>query len=309
VTFRAVDLVVMQHALAQHGAFSRSQVLADGGTDDLIRRRREAGTWITKADGVYALPAVPPSWMQSLWIACLATSVGAVVSHEGAAALHGLATFRPGPVVVTVPHGDSRLDGLAVVHQSRNLPDEHVVAKAGLPVTSVARTIADLATFCRRARLDFVIDDTVAAKLVTDEELLVCCQTVARRGRLGSRMLRSILAQRSPGETPPDGRFEALLLRVLRRGGLPRPVLQYPLPGRERPEGIVDAVYVEERIIIECDSRRYHTRKRDFAVDRERDIVSTLAGWRTLRFTWDDLTKRPAWVIDCVRRALDQRAA
>jgi very-short-patch-repair endonuclease len=58
--------------------------------------------------------------------------------------------------------------------------------------------------------------------------------------------------------------------------------------------------------VIEADSRRWHTRKRDFAVDRQRDNDATLAGWRVLRFTWADLTKRPAWVAQAVLAALQQ---
>lgn len=309
MTAHAVDRYVAELSRAQRGAFSRPQVLARGGTDDMIRRRRGSRTWLDRAEGVYVFPGVPPSWEQALWVACLASTAGPVVSHEAAAALHGLATFKPGPVVVTVPHGDSRLARLATIHQTRNLPADHLTEIDGLTVTNVPRTLVDLAMVCRRSRLEYVVDQTVSDGKTGYDDLATVFDVVAGRGRKGSRLLRGLLAVRLPGYVPPSTRLEALLLRVLNRGGLPRPVLQCPLPGRVRPEGTVDAAYPDARLLIEADSRRYHTRVRDFAVDRERDNLAMLAGWRVLRFTWDDFTKRPDWVIDCVTRALRQQAA
>ncbi len=304
MTARAVDQLVATLSADQYGAFSRAQVLAGGGSDDLIRRRRHAGSWVDRADGVYVLPGVRSCWHQSLSVACLASTVGPVVSHEAAGALHRLPTFKPGPVVVTVPHGESRFDAIAMVHQTRNLPPDHVVTVDGLAVTSIPRTIVDLAMVCRRSRLEHVLDQSVSDGRTSYLALASCFDVVARRGRKGSRMLRLLLARRVPGYVPPASRLEALLLRVLDRAGLPRPVLQYPLPGRRRPEGAVDAAYPDHKLLIEADSRRHHTRVRDFEVDRERDNLAMLAGWRVLRFTWADLTKRPEWVVACVRQAL-----
>jgi len=308
VTARTVDRAVAALAQRQRSVFSRAQALDCGANDGMISRRQASGTWLDKAEGVYGFPGVPRSWEQDLWVACLASTAGPIVSHESAAALHRLATFKPGPVVVTVPHGDSRVARVATVHQSRNLPADHLMEIDGLTVTNVPRTSVDLAMVCRRSRLEYVLDQSVADGKTSYDEIAAVFDVVAGRGRKGSRLLRGLLADRLPGYVPPSTRLEALLLRVLSRGGL-RPVLQYPLPGRERPEGTVDAAYPDVRLLIEADSRRYHTRVRDFAVDRERDNLAMLAGWRVLRFTWDDLTKRPDGVIDCVARALRQLAA
>lgn len=305
---RAVDRAVAEIASRQHRVFSRAQVLACGGSDALIARRRAAGLWVDRADGVYGFPDPCPTWLSNLWSACLASSVGAVVSHEAGAALHGLASFRPGPVVITVPHARGRIGSTAVVHQSRNLPTGHLTDVDSLAVTTIPRTIVDLAMVCRRSRLAHVLDETVASGRVTHEEILACLDLLKGRGRKGSGTLRSLLAQRLGKPTPPS-KLERLLVRVLRNAGLPEPVLQYPLPGRERPEGTVDVAYPDAKLLIEADSRRWHGRQRDFALDRERDNLAMLAGWRVLRFTWDDVTRRPEWVAECVRRALGLRSA
>ena len=259
------------------------------------------------ADGVYRLRDFPESWHGSLLTAVLATTGPAVVSHEAAAAMHGLATFRPGRVVVTIRHGAGRQRRGVTVHQLDDLASEHITTLDPIPVTTSARTLIDLAAVCRRGRIAHALEEALADELVTIDHLCACFDAVARPGKPGVRTLRPLLAAHSPGYVPPGTKLERLLLRVLRRGGLPRPRLQYPFPGRLPGEGRVDAAYPEAKLVIEADSRRWHTRRTDFAVDRHRDNEATLAGWRTLRFTWTDLTKEPAAVVVAIRAALDAR--
>ncbi|MGQ0804488.1 MAG: type IV toxin-antitoxin system AbiEi family antitoxin domain-containing protein [Actinomycetota bacterium] len=305
MTARLVDDAVVDLAERQHGVFSRPQALDLGASSWLIQRRVAAGVWIPVAEGVYRLRGFPRSWCASLMTAVLATAGPAVVSHEAAAALHGLDTFPRGPVVLTVRHGAGRLKDLARAHQLDDLLAEHVTERSGLPVTTVARTIVDLTAVCRRGRVDHALDDALAARRITIEEVVACFDAVCRRGKPGMRLMRALLAEHLPGYVPPSTDLERLLLRVLRNGGLPRPALQYPFPGRLPGEGWVDAAYAEAQLVIEADSRRWHTRKRDFAVDRQRDNETTLAGWRVLRFTWDDLIHRPEWVVSAVRAILE----
>ena len=66
---------------------------------------------------------------------------------------------------------------------------------------------------------------------------------------------------------------------------------------------------MRERILIEIDGRRWHTRTADETRDNERDQAANLVGWDTYRFTWADLTKRPDWVVDQLGQALRNAAA
>lgn len=206
---------------------------------------------------------------------------------------------------MTIRHGAGRQRDGATVHQLDDLLPEHLTEVDGLPVTTVARTLIDLAAVCRRGRVAHAFEEALADEVVTVDQVCACFDAVARPGKPGIRVMRTLIADHAPGYTPPKSKLERLLLGVLRDGGLPRPVLQYPFPGRLPGEGRVDAAYPDARLVIEADSRRWHTRKRDFAVDRARDNEATLAGWRTLRFTWADLTKEPASVAAAVRAALD----
>ena len=118
------------------------------------------------------------------------------------------------------------------------------------------------------------------------------------------KLLGQVLADRGPGYVPPESVLERRLLKVLADGGLPAPRRQHPLPWRLEATGRVDLAYPAARIIIEGDGRRWHTRMRDFDVDRARDNEALNHGWRPYRFTWVQITKSPGDVCHTLRRAL-----
>jgi very-short-patch-repair endonuclease len=189
-----------------------------------------------------------------------------------------------------------------VVHQSRRLYPEHIACVDGLRVTTVARTVIDLAALYRRGRIEIAVDDALASRTLRLAELMATFDDLAARGRKGTRLMRAILGDRQPGYIAPQSVAESMLLRVLRLGGLPRPVLQFAHPSPQI-DGYVDGAYVRERILIEVDSRRWHTKVRDIDRDYERDHAANLVGWHTYRYSWADLTKRPQWVVDQLRQA------
>jgi very-short-patch-repair endonuclease len=96
------------------------------------------------------------------------------------------------------------------------------------------------------------------------------------------------------------------MLAALAAGGLPPPVRQMALPGAGAVEGLVDAAYAECRLILEADGRRWHTRVRDLSRDHARDAEAARAGWQTLRFLHETITRHPE--EDCMVVA-DVRAA
>jgi len=126
---------------------------------------------------------------------------------------------------------------------------------------------------------------------------------LARSGRPGVRVMRSLIDARSDGGAVPQSVFETRLLRVLRAGGLPEPVHQYEVraPGRL---AVVDFAYPDARLAIEADGYRWHAGRARFDDDRARGNDLTLLGWRVLRITWTQLTHEPEAAIDAVHRAL-----
>lgn len=300
-----VDQALAELASGQYGLFSRAQALALGATLKMIERRLLAGRWSPVARGVYSLPGMAPSWRRDLMAACLEAGPGAVVSHEAAAALHGLSPFPPGPVVVMLAHGDHQHLSVGTLRQCTDLRAHHRATLDGLAVTTPARTLVDLAgSTAGTQRLRAAAENALAARTCTLEEIRSCVEELRRPGKRGPRRLELVLAGLGPGRVPAATTLERRLKRVLRDGGPPAPVREHELPWRRDTPGRVDFAYPAQRVIVEADSRRWHTRERDFEADRRRDRDAQLAGWDVYRFTWDDLRSCPEDVVATVRRAL-----
>ncbi|MGH9165070.1 MAG: DUF559 domain-containing protein [Acidimicrobiales bacterium] len=300
-----VDLVVAELAGRQHGVFSRSQVLALGGTSQLIKRRLRSDRWRHVAQGVYGLPGWPDTGRQRVMAACLEAGPTAVASHQTAAALHRLPGFPEGPVVVMLAHGDHQRLGRQL-RQSTDLRDGLHTMVDGIPVTTLARTLVDLAA-CRDVslgRLARALDDAHVSGRCPVGEVHRLYEELRRPGKRGMRKLGALLAVRGPGYVPAESVLERRLMKVLRDASLPAPCRQYPMPWRTDAEARVDFAYPAERVLIEADGRRWHSRMDQMENDRRRDNEALNHGWRPYRFMWDDITKRPETVVATVRDAL-----
>jgi hypothetical protein len=299
-----LDEAVAELASRQYGLFSRAQALVLGVTLRMIEGRLRAGRWLLVLPGVYSLPGMAPSWRRDLMAACLQAGPGTVVSHEAAAALHRVDTFVLEQVVVTVAHGDHQHLRTGRLRQSTDLAPHHCTLVDGIPVTTLGRTFVDLAAHTHPGRLRIALDSALTARTCSLEDVRCCLEEVRRPGKRGLRKLGALLESRSDGRVPAPTTLERRLKRVLRDGGLPAPVREHDLPWTRDTPGRVDFAYPRQRIIVEADSRRWHTRERDFVSDRRRDREAQLAGWAVYRFTWDDLRTCPEDVVATVRRAL-----
>ena len=298
---RSFDAAIAALAVRQQTVFSWAQARELGATRRMAQRRLGSGIWLGHAPGVYGLPGMPSSFLRDLWIAHLAVGPGSVGSHEAAAALHRLTGFPRGVVTLTAGRGSHPRVAGAVVHQLNDHASWHLTTIDGLPVTTVARTLVDLASLGRRRRLEIALDDAIAARLVTLPDVGRCLTSIARRGKPGVRLLSTLLDQRGPGYIPPASRLERALFDLLEQGGEPPPRRQFPFPGRMPGEGRVDAAYPDARLVIEVDGRRWHNRTADFARDRDRDNEAARAGWRTLRLLYEDVIGAPEETCRLVR--------
>jgi hypothetical protein len=189
------------------------------------------------------------------------------------------------------------------VRQKTDLSPHQVTYVGGLPVTTPARTIVDMAAHLGTRRLA-KLDSSVARDLTSYEAVLALLERVARRGKPGIRKLRTVMADRG-GEPEPDASvLEERLIDLIDRGNLLRPTREFAAPWLAPTNGRVDLAYEETRLVVEADSRRWHTVADAFLTDRERDNRAQLAGWRVLRFTWWDIEERPEYVVSMIREAL-----
>jgi very-short-patch-repair endonuclease len=216
--------------------------------------------------------------MRSMWLAAvLACGEGAVLSHRSAAALWGLMRPRWSPVEVTSCHGRPGRDGI-LLHRSRVEDDERAV-EAGIPVTSLPRTLLDLAEVVDEDRLRRAFEEVDRLKLLRMPALeQVCARAGKRRGLAALRRL--IDAAREPVTTrsPLENRFAEFYREHL--ADLPAPLTNISILDHE-----VDAYWPSHRLVVEMDSWEFHAHRAAFEHDRARDAAMQAAGYRVIRLT------------------------
>ena len=300
------DPVIAELASRQYGVFARFQLLALGVHPKVIDRRLAAGRWVRLAPGVYGLPGHRDTWDQRLWVVYLAAGEAATVSHDSAAALAVMDGFSRDVLSVTVPHPHHQKVAGAIVHQTRFLPRHHWVNLYGRRTTTPARTLVDLAATTSRLRLDRAYESALLSDHLTHAKMSRCFGELLLPGRKGMTKVASILDERGPGFVPAASELERMLFDVCARAGL-EPVRQFPLPGRGDITGFVDAAFVEAKLILEADGRRWHDRVASQGRDRARVNTAARVGWQTLRFGYEELAADPDGEAAVIRETYDER--
>lgn len=309
VRHNQIDVALRDLAERQHGVIARMQATQVGASWEQLRNRVRSGTWSELSARVLRVSGSVADLGQGCMAAVLDVGPSAVVSRTTAAALWRLPGFELGPVHVTRSvRASSRASRLATVHESRFLPDHHVGRVDGIPVTTVARTVFDMAGCLHPLRVERVLDNALSHSMVGLETLRAVAIELLQHGRTGSALMRVLLEERGAGYIPPASGLEAALYAVLVAAGLALPDRQVDL-GAEGWVGRVDYYYRPWRVVIEVDSDRHHTSKLDREADARRDAALTAAGFRVVRITEDQVRERPLEVVALVRAALADAAA
>ncbi len=308
------DVALAQLAAEQHGVVTVAQLAALGFAASSIRRRVLNGTLHRVGRGVYAVGQPRLSWAGRKLAAVLATGPDAVLSHISAAQVWHLLEDRGGELHVTVARaihraaGTGRRGSQVHVHCVRSLHAHDVARRDSLPLTTVTRTLLDLADDA--ADRD---DERLLRRALRQAELLELVQEhqlheqLARaHGRGGAPRLAALIAD---GPTPTRSELEDRLLALVRahRLGDPHVNARVGVPGGTFE---VDLLYAQERLIVEADGARYHSGRFARRTDAERQARLEAAGYRFVRVTWDEVTRRAEETVARLRVALrDQRAA
>ena len=210
-----LDYELFGKAQGQHGILTRSQVLAVGGSDALIRSRLRAGHWHELHPGTYLLGAAPPYWLQSVMAACLAAAPHAFASRRAAAGMWALDGFAKGPIEITVPFGRLSIPDGVLVHRSRRIDPDDVVVKNGVPVSSVERTILEVGAVVPEGIVERAVEDAIRRCLTTEVRLRRHLDRPHSKGRSGAGKLRRVLDVRLPGRAAGSA-AEVRIVRLLR---------------------------------------------------------------------------------------------
>jgi very-short-patch-repair endonuclease len=272
-----------------HGVVDVDQLRSVGATRTQIGKRVRSRRLVPLYRGVYAVGHRQLT-NSGRWLAAVrALGAGAVLSHLQAAVLWSLRPARAGWIHVTVPKGGRAKRRGLIVHRTVELPSEHVTVHKAIPVTTPARTLADLAGMLDTPALARALEEAEKQQLLDVPSLLAVCA-----GRPGARRIRKLVEHGLP-HTRSD--LEAAFLDLCERYGLERPVMNAQLHGYE-----VDAYWPEHRLVVEIDSWLHHGTRAAFERDRARDADLHARGIATVRVTDEQITNRPGWVASRLAR-------
>lgn len=269
---------VARLATRQHGVVARRQLLALGYGEEAIKLRLDAGRLHPLHREVFALGHPRISETGRRWAAVLAYGDEALLSHRSAAALWGLARQRSAVIDVTATIGRQGIHRRAgiFIHRGR-LNGEDRTERGGMAVTTVARTLFDLAEFVDLKRLESAWEEADRLKLLELRAIERVCER--GYGRRALRPIRRLLTEaRAPIVTrsPLEDRFAAFC----HEHRLPMPAFNTTVLGFE-----IDAIWPRRRLALELDSWEFHHHRAAFERDRARDTALQAAGYRVLRVT------------------------
>ena len=296
------DAAIAQLAARQHGVVTRRQLVDAGLGPNAIARRVRIG-WLHRVHrGVYSVGHRPLT-REARWMAAvLACGDGAGLSHACATAHWEIRPYTGTWIDVTVPTtaGRTRRDRIRL-HRSSTLTADDVTAHRGIPVTTIARTLLDVAATLREASLARTIEQTEIRRLF---DLKTVDETLARNPHhAGAKRLRRALALYRDDEFSRS-ELEQAFLALCDAHGIPRPLVNHVVEGRE-----VDFFWPDQRVIVETDGRATHFTIAAFEGDRERDTRLVALGYRVLRFTELQIRTDAATVAQRVAAALARSAS
>jgi hypothetical protein len=296
-----VDRLIAALAGQQHGIVARRQLLDSGVGRNAIDRRLNRRLLHGIHRGVYAVGHTALTADGRWMAAVLAGGPGSVLSHRSAAALWCI--WRSGLVDVTVRRQNRPARSISFHRAS--LPPDEVTTERGIPITTVPRTLLDLATVLKPPQVERAINEAQVRGLT---DLLSLPALLERYpGRPGTPNIRAVLARLQAGSTLTRSELELRFLEFVRAAELPPPELNASLQisGNWLE---CDCLWRPQRLIVELDGHAFHATPAAFERDRVRDRRLHAVGWRTVRVTWQQLQADTQALADDLRTIVGRPA-
>ena len=271
----------------QYGAIERSQALGAGLSASAIDRRVASGRWKRILPRVYIVNGTPNSWRTLASAACLWGGPGTVISHGAAAFMWNLSGFDSPAIEVTSPRRLSQVNGITIHRRTGLGPGDQTVT-AGIPVTSIHRTLLDLGDTCPIEQVQDALDSALRRGTTSAGWLQRELQRVGIQGRKGPAVLRKLLEGDVERPTWLERRFVTLLSRT----HLPPYEREYAALGYR-----LDFAWPSAMLAVEIQSEKWHRRLARWNQDLARHNELTAAGWTILHFTWEQIKNEPRTVI------------
>ena len=286
---------------AQHNVIARSQALASGMTDSMIRYRiRSGGPWQKLVPGVYVTVTGAVSAEHREMAALLHAGPRSVITGSAAARRHGVRAPGSATVDVIVPmEVRCQSTGFVRVRRTTRMPAE-VCATGRIRFTGAARAAADAARAMTAFRdVRAVISETVQKRLCS---IAMLKAELEQGPAKGSALLRAALAEVDDGiRSVTEGDLRVLL----KRAQVPMPIFNARLYDGDRLIAIVDCWWPKSGVAGEVDSREYHYRADDWQRTIQRHDQLVARGVLLLHFTPQRIKTDPDGVIGEILSALD----
>jgi hypothetical protein len=294
------------------GIVTTGQLRAAGKSVRQIRGMLDRGELVRLSTGIYAtadLAELVPrldigALLLSAGAAAAALGPSAVVSHETAALLHGLSLLGPPPEVLTItrpPGVGSRSARAGVRLHCAALPAEHVGGRLAVPVTTVPRTVIDLARMLD-IRAGLVVADSALRQKLTSKKELAAVIAACPRWR-GVRTATQV-AEFADGRA--ESPLESLARLAFHDCGLPPPELQVVVTAAGEFIARVDFMWKQFRTVAEADGAAKYEDKSRASYEFRRDAKLRDAGLEVVHFTWKDITSDADAVAGSIRRAFER---
>ncbi|MGH2923196.1 MAG: DUF559 domain-containing protein [Solirubrobacterales bacterium] len=282
------DARIAELAGRQFNRISRQQLIGLGLTETAIAFRVSAGRLMIVEQGVFAVAPVLEDDDWGRWMGATLTAPRSVLSHASAAAAWDFWSLRRRFETVTRPgSGGPRRHGGIWVHRSTSL-DGDCTSLRGIPITTVPRTLLDLAANVSERARARAVREAVRLKLADIDSLGTALG--AFRGRRGSHRLARTLARYAglPLERARSG-AEVRALEVLGEAGAPLPRLNVRIAGEE-----ADLSWSRAQLIVEIDGAPFHL---DAGEDARKEAKWKQAGWTVRRISADDVYTQPGALL------------
>ena len=287
-TMSVLDTLIARLAARQHGVVARWQLTALGVGGTAVDKRVADGRLRRIHRGVYA---IGPLNRRGYWMAAvLACGEGALLSHRDAAMLWNLRPANRRAIDVTTPGARGRRRSRITVHGTVRLHPDDRAEVEGIPVTSVPRTLLDLAEVVSAQQWCRAYEAAERHELL---DMRAVNELVARsNGRRGLPALLALLEYDPSPAVRSKSDLESRFLDLVREAGLPLPQLNVSVEGF-----VVDACWPRAWLVVELQSWKHHAHRQAFERDNERLGRLQVAGYSVLPLTYRQLRDQPDWVI------------
>jgi very-short-patch-repair endonuclease len=288
-------------ATEQAGAISAVQLLGLGLSRTRIQKLVSGGHLVRVRPGVFCVPSAGSEPRFGLWVVLLACGAGSFACRTSAAELWDLDGVEAGTVEVGVPAG--RHPRGAGVIRLTSISADDLTEVAGIPLTNVVRTLADLGSVTEADVVERAVESALRRSMVTVADLE--CAAISTRSA-GRRVLAAVLARRPAGVVPTESDAETRFEQLCRAAGLPVPQRQIRISIGGRFYRL-DFGWRPIRLAIEIDGVSVHGPGR-LTSDLRRQNSIVLGGWLVLRFTWAMVVHEPERVVAQIRSAWQVRS-